>query len=350
MKIIQFVSNLSFADAVSNNCRIIRDKFSALGFESEIYAGHFDSFSEKETNHYLEYKGDKRNILLMHASTYTEMHDYIKMLPDRKVLLYHNITPPDFFSGFNDFFVKHLTKGRNQLKELSKIYEFAVSFSEFNLKDLREVGFKKVFKIPLYLDFSKYQKKFVPIDNKLNKNILFVGRFAPNKKQDDLIKFFYFYKKYFDQNISLTLIGDFKGQENYYGRILELIDFLGLNGFVRILNCVSDELLFENFQSSDIFLSMSEHEGFFVPAIESFYFDLPLLAFDAGAVSETMNGGGIVFQEKNFDDISKIVWKILNVSTFREKLLEKQKSSLSNFISLNDDFKLLKILRENFRL
>lgn len=354
MQINQFVSNFCFADAISNNVRYIQKRLIKLGFESNIYTQYPDQFSNNECKLYNEYLGNSGNILIMHASTKSPLHEYISKLPDKKAMIYHNITPSHFFEGFNDFFVSHLEEARSQLKKIANIYDLSIAVSSFNKKELLDLSFKNVYQIPLFFDFEKLKnisfdqsilKKF---SDSSVKKILFLGRFTPNKKHEDLIKTFYIYRKYFNANSKLILVGDFKGQETYYSKILKLIDVLNLRDFVELPGRVSDELLASYYRVSDLFFSMSEHEGFFVPIIESYFYNLPVLAFDAGAISETMGDGGVLFKNKDYLAVSKLMDSLLNDTEYRSKILDKQKSSLMDFISLNDDFKILQILKDNF--
>jgi glycosyltransferase involved in cell wall biosynthesis len=350
MKVNQFVSNFCFGDAISNNVRIIKNKFLEKGVSGEIFTQFPDGHSLKDSRFYTEYRGNPENVLIMHGSTYSEIFDFIADLPDKKVLIYHNITPPGFFRGYSDFFVEHLSKGLSQIQDMSKIFDLALGVSGFNAENLRTLGYKNVQRIPLFIDFSKYANSsddfsYSSILSKFGKNILFVGRMAPNKKQEDVIKAFYLYKKYFDENAHLIFVGGADGMENYLSLILALISELGLNDCVKITGKISDAELNFLYKNSDLFLSMSEHEGFFVPAIEAFYFDLPLLFFNAGAILETASGGGFSFDEKDFAQVAEIMNRVISDVKFREDLLSKQKSSLENFISQNDDFKLFDLIK-----
>ncbi len=351
MRIDQFVSNFSFGDAVSNNVRYIKKELNKRGIKSDIFTQYRDQYSEKECKIYTEFS-DKNAVIIMHSSTYSDIHNFLEKLNNKKILFYHNITPSKFFIGFNDFFVTHLEKARNQLKNLYKIYDFAVSVSEFNIQELKEIGFKKVFKVPLFIDFNKL--KYTNFDNEiLNKyntnedKLFFLGRFAPNKKQDDIIKTFYIYNKYFNQNSRLILAGDYKGQENYYSKILSLIKHLSLENFVDIYGKISNETMCSLYKKSNLFFSMSEHEGFFVPVMEAYFFNIPVFAYDFGAVKETMNNGGILFNNKDFIVLSEEIFKILNDKIYLKEILNKQKSSLSKFVSECNDFKLYQIILEN---
>lgn len=350
MKVNQFVSNFCFGDAISNNVRTIQKKFFERGIAGEIFTQFPDEYSKNSSIFFKDYKGNPENVLIMHGSTYSEIFDYIRGLPDKKALIYHNITPPSFFEGYSDFFVNHLTKGLSQMKNQACVFDLALGVSDFNCEALKELGLKNVSEIPLYFDFSRLEKGFSSdsLKNVLSdsgKNILFVGRFAPNKKQDDLIKAFYVYRKYFDEKAHLILSGDFVGMENYFSKILALIKELNLENFVKITGKISDFDLNFLYKNCDLFLSMSEHEGFFVPILESYYFGLPVMSFSAGAIPETMGEGGIIFDTKDFAFIAEKINQVLNDRALLNTILQKQKSSLSKFISLNDDFKLFDFIK-----
>ena len=146
----------------------------------------------------------------------------------------------------------------------------------------------------------------------------------------DVIKTFYFYKKYFNLESQLLLVGDFRGMERYLAALkrlvaeLELSDvhFPGRVDFTELLAC---------FQLADAYLSMSEHEGFGVPLIESYYLGVPVVAYAAGAVEETMNGGGILVHEKNFAKTAALLDKLHRDEVIREKIIRSQKKALEKF-------------------
>jgi len=160
--------------------------------------------------------------------------------------------------------------------------------------------------------------------------LLFVGRVIPNKKFEDVIKIFYFFQKYFNPDSQLLLVGDFRGMERYFASLQALVEELGLSD-VHFTGRVDFAELLACFHMADVYVSMSEHEGFGVPLVESFYLKLPVVAYAAGAVEETMNRGGILVREKEFPRIAALLDKLSKDNIFREKIVLSQNKAIEKF-------------------
>jgi glycosyltransferase involved in cell wall biosynthesis len=72
---------------------------------------------------------------------------------------------------------------------------------------------------------------------------------------------------------------------------------------VAMIHDASDAVVASWMRAADAFLCMSEHEGM-VPIIEAFYVGLPVVAFAAGAVPQTMGEAGVLF------DMTPPRWRI----------------------------------------
>src|SRR5947209_6324371 len=134
-------------------------------------------------------------------------------------------------------------------------------------------------------------------------NILFVGRFAPNKKQDELVRVFRHYLA-LDPTARLILLGVSEPNDPYLAHINNTIQWLGLNESGILPGPVTEAELAAYYRSSDLFCSMSEHEGFCVPLVEAMWFDLPVIAFRSSAIPETLGDAALMFTIK--DDFPKI--------------------------------------------
>jgi len=334
----QFGANLSFGDAISNDMLEIQVSLMKMGYDSKIYAQYMDPRMAKHFNLFTAYQGDPKNIILFHASIGGDVFDWVKKLVDKKILIYHNITPADYFRGYNEHLANLLAQGPNKVKEIEPHVAFAVGDSDFNRRDLVKLGFpeEKTDTLPIFVDFQKYDK---PINRSLEvqlktddiKNILFVGRFAPNKAHADLIKAFYIYHRYFNQKSRLILIGSHDGLETYYLRLKKLIEILELEYHVILGDQVSFDDLATYYKTADLFLSMSEHEGFLVPILECFHLGIPVLAYRAGAVPETMGQGGVIFDTKDYGQVAEAMDQILTNSNLRNGIIGKQKERLKDF-------------------
>ena len=149
-------------------------------------------------------------------------------------------------------------------------------------------------------------------------NILFVGRVIPNKKIDDLIRVFALYQRLFDRHSRLLLVGDYRGHEKYYDRLQELVRERGAQDVV-FTGPVDDDELRAAYSCADLFLCLSEHEGFCVPLLEAMAFDVPVVAFDTGAVRETLRGGGVLLRDKEPAAVAGLVRRVLTDDALRAR-------------------------------
>lgn len=335
IQINQILPSISYGDAISNHALEIKKILKSWGYESEIYAQHIHPKLKNDAKVYTEYKNSSDdNILLFHYSIGSEITDFVRSLPDKKVLIYHNITPHSYFHGINDTLVNLLKDGRSELGSFSDEVVLVLGDSEYNREELEGLGFKNTGVLPIIIDFEKYARK--PTQKILDKfngghsNILFVGRISPNKKQDDIIKMFYFYKKYIDPKARLFLVGSYEGMENYHELLINLIKELDLNDVI-ITGKVNLKDLLAYYKIADVFVSMSEHEGFCVPLLESMYFELPILAHNSTAIPYTLNGSGVLFNQKRYEEVAWLTHILITDDKIRNRIIKKQKERLNEF-------------------
>ena len=334
-EINQLGANLSFVDAISNEMVEIYHTLRRKGCETRIFAQHMDPRMKKYFTHFSEYKGNKDNVLIFHASIGGNVFDYVKNLPDKKIMIYHNMTPAHFFEGYNDTLHKLLSEGREYVKQLAPHIDLGVGDSDFNRKELEEYGYTKTDVMPILFNSARYDVASVQEVQKRmamhGTNILFVGRYSPNKKQDDVIKAFYIYHTHFNPDSHLHLVGNYNGLELYYLQLQALIRKLGLEESVSLHAQVPFEELVTFYRNANAFLCMSEHEGFLVPALECFHFELPFFGFNAGAVPETAGDASVIFPKKDFYKIAETLDEVLKDETKKKALIERQKNRLRDF-------------------
>ena len=219
-------------------------------------------------------------------------------------LIYHNITPPEYFVGVHRTLARQCFRGRRELQAYVDRCDLALGDSEFNRQDLEALGFPRTGVLPVVPDFSHLDRapnRFVAgqFDDDWT-NILFVGRVIANKKIEDVIRFFHAYHTTFNPRSRLLIVGVFSLFERYLASLNHLVADLGLE-HVHFTGHVSDEELVAYYDIADLFLCASEHEGFCVPLVEAFYKQVPVLAYAATAVPATMDGAGVLFDDKDPD-------------------------------------------------
>lgn len=303
----QLLPDLSFGDAISNQAVLIRDRLRVLGYESEIFVKNLDGRVHDEAHVFSASSLDPLAGLIYHHSIGTELTTVAIKHSGPKLLIYHNITPALFFRPYRPGFAWMLETGRTDLRRLSQFFPNSVGDSAFNAAELADNGFPDPGVLPIAVTPDRWN---IQLSNDLLatlsdglKNILFVGRIAPNKMQDQLIHAFAAFRKLVS-NSRLILVGHGKDFDPYQQLILETINRLDLGQHVIMAGQVCESDLMAYYQSADLYWSMSEHEGFCVPIVEAMWFDVPVLAYSAAAVSETLADAGVMFDRTH--DLSAV--------------------------------------------
>ena len=338
MRIIQFLPTLAFGDAVGNDTVALQNAMKELGYETAIYAEAVDQRLPKGTASDLcagmpELNPD--DVILYHMSTGSKLNYELEKYPCRKMMIYHNITPPHFFHGYNAQAESNAQYGLDGLKHLADKIDFCFADSDFNKSDLRKAGFTCPVEVrPILIPFSDYEKK---PDSRIMKkydddyqNIIFVGRIAPNKKQQDIISAFAFYKKYINPKSRLIFVGNWGGMEKYYDRLVKYVHALELDDVIFTGHIKFPEIL-AYYRIADLFLCMSEHEGFCVPLVEAMYFQVPVLAYQSCAVPWTLGGSGFLTDSKNPAETALLMHRILSDTELRNTIIQNQNERLQDF-------------------
>jgi len=337
MNIHQFLTSYSYGDAIGNEALEIRNFLRDQGHNSEIFALFYHPRYADQIINYLEYDkySDPGNIIIFHFSIGSPVTKKFLRVPDKKVIIYHNITPYEFFLDYHRVLAKDCFKGRIELKNLVGKVDMALGDSAYNEEELKDSGFKNTGILPLVMNFEKFNIEIVPTLDELfsdgKTNILFVGRIIPNKKVEDIIKTFHFYQNHFNRNSRLFIVGEYRGFERYHSALQNMVSELEIKD-IHFTGHVPDEELISYFKLSHLYLHLSEHEGFCAPIPESFYLNIPVVAYNAGAIKETMNGGGILVNHKNYLQVAALMHHILSKHQLKEKILKTQQQALKKYL------------------
>ncbi len=338
MRIDQILPGFSTGDAISNYALELQKIIRGWGYESEIFCiyQHASRDGKALIKDYNEHRlvNENKDIVIFHFSVGSELTEYFKTIKGRKVLIYHNITPPEYFRAISDEKALVLYEGRKELKELAGIPDLSLAVSEYNRGELVEAGFTNTGVLPLIINFeylsAKPSRKIIRKFSDYYHNFLFVGRVAPNKKLEDVIKIFYYYKKTINPKSRLFLVGSASGIDRYLAYLRGLIIELDLPDVHITGHVYTDELL-AYYNLADIFICMSEHEGFCIPLLESMHFKIPIIAYESTAIPETLNGCGVLVKEKDFTAIAEMADLLLTDKDFRSRIINRQNERLKNF-------------------
>jgi L-malate glycosyltransferase len=329
----QVLATLGYGDAIGHEVLGIQRVLRGAGYGSEIFVETADPRLEDLTRDYRDLAAASHpdNLLLHHFSIGSKASRVAYALPDRMVLIYHNITPPEYFVGVHDLLVELCYLGRRELSAYVSRCELAVGDSEFNRQELEVIGFGRTGVLPVVPDFSHLDgapDRFLAraFDDEWV-NLLFVGRIIPNKRIDQLIRIFHAYKTRFNPRSRLIVVGAYSGFETYLAMLHGLIGRLRARD-VHLPGHVSNAELVAYYDIADLFISASEHEGFCVPIAEAFYTRVPVLAFAATAVPATMDGAGVLYEDRDPAHVATLADAVLDDPALYERVLDGQDAAL----------------------
>lgn len=338
LAIHQLVAGFSKGDAISNEARVLREMFRGWGHASEIHCETKRILPElrkdaRDLSATAEFAPD--DLAVLHLSIGSPANLVFKNLKCRRVIVYHNITPPDFFLGLNEEIRGQLKRGLDEAKALAGCADLTIAVSKFNAGELEAMGHRNVQVLPLMLDRGQWEG---PADRATlaslrgATNVLFVGRCAPNKRIEDLLAAFHYFQRYVEPDSRFVHVGSWAGLERYYALLRTKIAELRLRNVV-FAGSVRPDQLRAHYQGARVFLCMSEHEGVCIPLLEAMAHGLPVVAYGAAAVPETLDGAGVLLHEKRFDVAAEAMGRLCTNEALRQSVIAAQRARLDRYFA-----------------
>ena len=271
------------------------------------------------------------DILIYHYATGWDLGlKFLKDLNCRKVIKYHNVTPPEFFEGVNSDYVNVCRAGRHLLTELTRIdADLYVACSEYSKHELIVAGANenKCGVVPPFHHIDRLYKIEADLNelDRYNKaiNMIMVGRLAPNKGHKALIDAYIFYNQHYNPNSRLLIVGSEDPKLQVYTKTLQTkVKSSGFEDRIIFTGKVSDAALKAYYLVADVFMITSMHEGFCVPLIEAMSMKIPIVAYASSAIPDTVGKAGIVWDENDPELMAASVDKIVRDERVRISLGE----------------------------
>ncbi len=341
MRIIQLLSHLNIGDAIGNDVLAIDEALKRAGYESVIMALTIHEALRDRAEPADLTKVKKEDVLLFHKANGDPFTAAVAGLDCVRVMIYHNLTPASFFWPYDPVMALNQVRGRRQLKAVLQHVDEVWAPSTFNCEEIRRCGFpeERTHVLPILMDVE--ERDNTPAGRT---KILFVGRVAPNKKQEDLIKAYFCYLKY-DPEAQLVLMGSWSGFEKYYAKLKGFAADLGLSDEqVFFPGHISDQEKERYLTEASLYLCMSEHEGFCIPVLEAMAHGIPVMAYRSCAVPETVGENGLLFDRKDYEAVAKEMDRLIRDPEARRAVLEKQRENLRRFDRAETERKLLSLL------
>jgi glycosyltransferase involved in cell wall biosynthesis len=277
------------------------------------------------------------DVTILHFAVPSPMTAALATLPGARVVHYHNVTPARFFAPFDAGIARLAAQGRRELATLAGAVDLALGVSEYNRRELDALGFRDTGVLPIAVDAARLRAAPpVPALERLLQdglaNILFVGRIAPNKKIEDHVRLAEQFKRYVDSDYRFIFVGRSDAVPGYYAAVRGLIaEFQMLPDRFWFTGPVPDAELATYYRHAHAYVSLSEHEGFCVPIVEAMTMDVPVLAYAAAAVPETMGGAGLAFAPKDLEYAAELAGALAFDDDLRADVVAGQHRRVAEF-------------------
>jgi glycosyltransferase involved in cell wall biosynthesis len=348
----QFVPALLPRDATGDHTLALRDALRSTGWESDIYveSAHDDMWHHAVYFERYPERAKPGDILLYHLSTASPVADFLMDRPETLVLDYHNITPSSFYDGWEDHTSDKVALARIQAAALAPVASLGIADSAFNAAELRRMGCPTATVVPILVDIDDRTPDVdgaelarLARDHGSATVLLFVGRISPNKTQHHLVEALWFYRRWYDPHARLHLVGP-AVTSTYFDAVFAFADELGLRDAVRHGEHLSDAELAAWYADADVFVCLSEHEGFCIPLLEAMQSGLPIVAFAAGAVPETLGNAGLVIESKRPSVVASAVDRIRSDKLLADQLVTAGHRRLDDFLPSTTRTRFIEVL------
>jgi glycosyltransferase involved in cell wall biosynthesis len=336
----QWVPAAHRGDAIGDNARHLQSMLHRMGHQAQIYALTIDDDLQDVVRPFGHPDARRGDVTLFHFALASPMTEAFAGLKGLRVLQYHNVTPAHFFAPYDAGLFRLASLARRELASLAGRVDLALGVSEYNRSELEALGFSPTGVLPLAVNTERVTQ---PVERPaLSKvlddefvNFLFVGRIAPNKKIEDHIRLAEHYKRYVDAFYRFIFVGRFDAVPRYYATVRALMtEFRLLHERFIFTGPVSDEELAVYYRHAAVYISLSEHEGFCAPLVEAMAAGVPILAYAAAAVPETLGGAGIQFAPKDLEQAAELAGALAFDDDLRSRVIAGQRQRLTHF---NDD-------------
>ena len=341
----QVVPTLSPGDAVGGHTLAVRAALREAGLRSEIFCDDAPALRhEVRPLDDLPDPSSSRAALLYQCSIGNEVVDRLLARPEPLVVDYHNLTPMEHLLRWSPDMAHLVGWGRAQLDALGGRAVLGIGDSAFNVEDLVVSGFARVAVVPILLDVADLRHGEAATRPTAGRRWLFVGRLVPNKAQHDLVLALAWYRAVHDPAAELHLVGR-DAAPGYTAAVRDLITELELEGAVHLRGALDDAALGHEYAAADVFVCLSDHEGFCIPVLEAMANDLPVVAFGSSALPETVADGGLLLPAKDPALVSTAVHRLATDPDLRAAIVARGAARVASFDRAHTVPRLLTALR-----
>lgn len=337
-RIDQLLAGFGDGDATSNAAMALRDAIRTLGYDSDIYAppAHVSPTLREDCRPLESCAPAPADVTILHYGIASPATAVFTAARNKKILIYHNVTPAEYFDGYDDDLAGRLRAARAELRDAARGADAVWAVSSFNASELESLGVSNV--VVFELPFSS-KPLVVPPDPEILRRIaaplrtiLFVGRIAPNKRVEDLCRAFAWYHRTIDPHSRLLVVGSHRSCPRYMTMLRMLAGDLQTPN-ICFEGFASPAGLATYYDLADLFVCTSDHEGYCLPLLEAMYKEVPVIAKRTGGTPEAMDGAGVLYQDLSHPELAELMHVILSDDTLRNEILAAQTARVQRALS-----------------
>jgi glycosyltransferase involved in cell wall biosynthesis len=329
---------VDYGDGVSNIIRRNAALLPQVGGQSISLAKYAHEAVAHEVTPFNQARVRADDGLVFHYWGYSELEEFLQSHQGPKAIYYHNITPSEYFpTGSHQYQMCH--QGYQQLARIVDWFDLIIGVSNYNITELARFlsGPRPTLHIPPVVEAEVIRA--APFDQALYQqvragalvNFLFVGRVAPNKRQDRIMQLFDYYYRQINYHSCLYLVGNYEHTPKYFQELTRLRQNLASGERIIFTGKVPDEAVQAYYRAADVFISASDHEGFGMPLLEAMAHDVPVVALASSAIPETMGKAGLLIQQWDVPRVAELTNLLLGDKRWHNSVLAGQRRNLSRF-------------------
>lgn len=321
-------------DAIGNDVRGMAAALRTAGYTVEVFAQEIDAAcrdagSILDVREHRRWQDPHAILIYHHSMAWPKGEQLIETAAARLMIRYHNITPARLFSRYSEPHYRACKDGDASTRRLARIARaWFLGASAFNCEELIRLGAPPSRTAALAPFHSTEALSSVPFDAVTldrykdgSTNILFVGGLKPNKGHLRALGVFAEYRRRSNPDARLIFAGTVDPRlESYQQELLRAAELMRLTKHVVFAGRVTETELRSLYTLADVFLCVSEHEGFCVPLVEAMFFRLPIVAWGAAAVSETVAKAGLVCDDFDPGCLAECMEKVVEDGNLARQL------------------------------
>ena len=315
--------------------RLFAHRLRERGFDSAIVAANVESAVYAEVVPLEHVRRTRADAVVYHHATAADLGLALARRPGRKALVYHGITPPEYLLPYQPALAQIVDDGRLALPRIAPRFPLRYADSRYGANELRSLSGVDADVLPFCIDARRFATLPSTLSNTRRTTgnglrWLAVGRIAPNKGLLALVAAFRAYVQR-DAKAMLTIAGAYSLADPYYWVLQSAIDAAGVRNRVRLTGSIDDVTLVQTYASHDIYVCLSEHEGFCVPLVEAMMFGLPIVAAPNSAVPETLGEAGIIVEHADAFAVAAVVAEVGGDAELHAKVVAAGQRRLDAF-------------------